>query len=138
MKGRKNKLKRFSEPQKQLPGKASPQSWHTKAVVWGVRVQGCSIPRWPHSLAVSSVGIGLQDMEDARWRRHGEQAEARYYVAGLGPFISRIWVGAVGAQNGEGPGFDLQNRHQENKGHPPSAGQITISFHPSESPEGLQ
>lgn len=115
MKGRKNKLKRFSEPQKQLPGKASPQSWHTKAVVWGVRVQGCSIPRWPHSLAVSSVGIGLQDMEDARWRRHGEQAEARYYVAGLGPFISRIWVGAVGAQSVEGSGLTSRTATRKTK-----------------------
>ena len=65
------------------------------------------------SLAVLSIGVGLQDMKDARLRGQGERLRpallqggfSALQGSGLGrPHAAR--VGAVGAQLVQGPRFD--------------------------------
>lgn len=77
------------------------QGQHIEAVVvrcrgkrWGagvewVGVQGCSIPGWMQSLAVLSIGLGLQDKKDARLRGQGEWLRQALWQGGL---PSRSWL----------------------------------------------
>lgn len=87
---------------------------------WGAGVkggvQGHSILSWMQSLAVSSLGVGLQDMKDARLRGQGELLRPTLWPGGL-PALQgsalgsshEAGVGAGGAQPIQGPRFDPQH-----------------------------